>query len=123
MKKVTFYQRLEQLQRSSKKSFNQIEKDLGYPRNALNNYKLGGIPSGKRLLEMAEYFNVTPDYLLGIKKTLTVPSLSIFFEKLELKEKMEMCELCQKWLFTLIHDFKLEKQESNEKGLSERECI
>lgn len=121
MEKVAFYQRLEQLQRLSKKSFNQIEKDLGYPRNALNNYKLDGIPSGKRLLEMAKYFNVTPDYLLGVETQKT--NLPDFFEKLEIKEKMEMCELCQKWVLTLTNDFVLEKQVGDEKGLSERECV
>lgn len=58
MGKGTFYRRLEQLQRSSMKFFNQIEKDLGYSRNALNNYKFSGLPYGKRLLEMAESFNI-----------------------------------------------------------------
>ncbi|MCE2142273.1 helix-turn-helix domain-containing protein, partial [Streptococcus thermophilus] len=52
--------------RLSKKSFNQVERDLGYPRNALHNYKNGVEPSGIRLIELAHYFGVTPEYLLGI---------------------------------------------------------
>ena len=40
-----FYPRLEELIRLSKKSFNQVERDLGYPRNALHNYKNGVEPS------------------------------------------------------------------------------
>ncbi len=61
-----FYPRLEELIRLSKKSFNQVERDLGYPRNALHNYKNGVEPSGIRLIELAHYFGVTPEYLLGI---------------------------------------------------------
>lgn len=41
-----FYHRLKELVESSGKSANQIERELGYPRNSLNNYKLGGEPSG-----------------------------------------------------------------------------
>lgn len=37
-----FYQRLRALTHNSGKSFNQIERDLGYTRNALANYKNGG---------------------------------------------------------------------------------
>ena len=61
-----FYPRLEELIRLSKKSFNQVERDLGYPRNALHNYKNGMEPSGIRLIELAHYFGVTQEYLLGI---------------------------------------------------------
>lgn len=50
-----FYQRLKILKIDSKKSFNQIERDLGYPRNALHNYQKGGEASGVRLLELANY--------------------------------------------------------------------
>lgn len=42
-----FYHRLKELVESSGKSANQIERKLGYPRNSLNNYKLGGEPSGQ----------------------------------------------------------------------------
>ena len=47
------------------KSVNQIERDLGYPRNTLQNYKKGTIPSALRLLELAQYFGVSPQYLVG----------------------------------------------------------
>lgn len=43
---------------------NQIERELGYPRNTISSYKRQN-PSTKRLDELAEYFNVSVDYLLG----------------------------------------------------------
>lgn len=60
-----FYQRLKLLIEKQNKSFNQVERELGYPKNALNDYKKGKIPSAKRANEIAEYFDVTTDYLLG----------------------------------------------------------
>ena len=60
-----FYERLQLLASEVNKSINQIERELNYPRNALNAYKQGTIPSAKRTAEIAKYFNVTTDYLLG----------------------------------------------------------
>lgn len=62
---MSFYDRLKSLAKEKSKSFNQIEKELNYPRNALNDYKKGKNPSAKRTAEIAEYFNVTTDYILG----------------------------------------------------------
>ena len=59
-----FYDRLKSLIEEKNKSFNQVERELGYPKNALNDYKKGKIPSAKRAAEIAEYFGVTTDYLL-----------------------------------------------------------
>lgn len=58
------YDQLSKLIKESGKSINQIERELGYPRNTLTTYKRSN-PSTKRLNELAEYFNVTVDYLLG----------------------------------------------------------
>lgn len=64
-----FYERLQSLASEANKSFNQIERELGYPRNALNAYKQGTTPSAKRTEEIAKYFGVTTNYLLGSDKT------------------------------------------------------
>lgn len=58
------YEQLTKLIKKSGKSINQIERELGYPRNTLTTYKRSN-PSTKRLDELAEYFNVSVDYLLG----------------------------------------------------------
>lgn len=43
---------------------NQIERELGYPRNTLSSFRRQK-PSVTRLEEIARYFNVSTDYLLG----------------------------------------------------------
>ena len=60
-----FYERLKSLALEKNKSFNQIERDLNLSRNTLANYKKGKTPSTERALLLANYFNVTTDYLLG----------------------------------------------------------
>lgn len=96
-----FYPRLEELIRISKKSFNQVERDLGYPRNALHNYKHSAEPSGSRLLELARYFGVTPEYLLGTSDVFRGShQVRNIFEKLNNEEKKELCIICQEWLLS-----------------------
>ena len=63
-----FYEILKSLAEERSKSLNQIERELDYPRNALNQYKKGNIPSAKRTAEIAQYFGVSTDYLLGNKE-------------------------------------------------------
>ncbi|WP_374049068.1 helix-turn-helix domain-containing protein [Lactococcus cremoris] len=92
MEKMDFYGRIKNLAEASDKSFNQIEKELGYSRNALSNYKGKTMPSAIRLLELAEYFDVTPRYLMGFDeiylKEKSEDSLAEFiFENLNKKQK------------------------------------
>lgn len=106
-----FYNRLKDLVESSGKSANQIEKELGYSRNTLSNYKRVSEPSGTRLFELSEYFNVSPKYLIGLTderfnfsaiRLGDAPNLSStvnIFKSLTQEEKKEMCIICQKWLF------------------------
>lgn len=79
------------------KSANQIERELGYPRNALNNYKSGREPSGSRLIDLSYYFDVTPEYLLGREKKEKHTSVELLFEHLSELQKVEMLSLCHKW--------------------------
>ncbi|MCW2281527.1 helix-turn-helix domain-containing protein [Lactococcus lactis] len=64
-----FYYRLKMLCDNAGKSINEVEKELNYPRNALHNYKEGRTPSGLRLVELSEFFSVSPEYLLGLTDT------------------------------------------------------
>ncbi|MGI1837418.1 helix-turn-helix domain-containing protein [Lactococcus garvieae] len=79
---MSFYERLKSLAKENNKSFNQIEEDLGYGKNTLYNYKIQN-PTQERLLELANYFNVSTDYLLGVNDRLTSSSPSIKNSKLE----------------------------------------
>ncbi|QDK70733.1 helix-turn-helix domain-containing protein [Lactococcus protaetiae] len=62
------FERIEKLVSKSGKSMNEIDRELGYPRNTLAGLR-NRKPSIGRLNEIAEYFNVSTDYLLGRKES------------------------------------------------------
>ncbi|GAA3259658.1 helix-turn-helix domain-containing protein [Lactococcus lactis] len=98
--KSIFYTRLEELVRLSGKSNNQIERELGYPRNALNNYKGRGEPSATRLLELANYFEVPPEFLIGKNSDVDIKSIRGIFERLNSKQKRELFEISLDWVIS-----------------------
>lgn len=53
------------------KSPNSVASDLGLSNATCTKWKNGAIPNSDILTKIAEYFNVTTDYLLGIKKEAT----------------------------------------------------
>ena len=93
-----FYRHFDELVIQSGKSINQIERELGYPRNALHNYKEGAMPSGLRLIEIANYFNVSPHYLIGKNSQIHPISLPNLFGQLDTEQKYELATLCHEWL-------------------------
>ena len=58
-----FYDRLVALAKEKKKSINQVEIDLGFSKNTLYNTKKY-TPQGDKLAKLADYFEVSTDYLL-----------------------------------------------------------
>lgn len=83
------YSRLKLLIKDAHKSFNQVERELGYPRNTLKNYKYKKKPNVGRVFEMANYFNVSIEFLLGIEEKDNKNSLAYRLEKLN-REKKEL---------------------------------
>ena len=83
------YPRLKLLIKEAHKSFNQIERELGYPRNTLKNYKYKKKPSVGRVFELANYFNVSIEFLLGMEEETNKNSLQDRLEKLN-REKKEL---------------------------------
>lgn len=96
--KNDFYLRILTLAKSKGKSLNQIERELKYPRNALSNYKNSAIPSGMRLIEISEYFEVSPRYLVGKEKTKECSAIQVLFNQLTIEEKRQMYLLSSKWI-------------------------
>jgi transcriptional regulator with XRE-family HTH domain len=101
MESTVFYEKLKHLSMVSGKSFNQIEKELHYPRNALNNYKRLSVPSATRLLELSEYFKVDPGYLLG-KQVVKRKLIENTFRTLNNEQKKEMYFLLREWVKSQI---------------------
>lgn len=92
---MTFYDRLKTLVVESRKSFNQVERELGYPRNALANYRLGKQPSARRLSELADYFDVSDEYLLEKSDDRDHKKVQKLFNKLNPTHRQEILDLIQ----------------------------
>lgn len=97
-----FYHRLRKQVKSKNKNFNQVERELGYPRNSLNNYKNGIEPSGLRLVELSEYFGVSPSYLIGKREEVESETLEISFHSLDFEQKRKLYLICQVWATTQL---------------------
>lgn len=91
------YKQLKFLADKRKMSLNQVEEQLGYAKNTLYRLKRTN-PSAKTLQELADYFNVTTDFLLG-RNAPTEDNTQMMFrlnldgfsdsEKEEIKEELE----------------------------------
>ncbi|WP_247943261.1 helix-turn-helix domain-containing protein [Streptococcus oralis] len=58
------FEKIKELAKKRGKSLGQVEEDLGYGRNTLYKIK-NSTPNAERISEIANYFNVSTDYLLG----------------------------------------------------------
>jgi len=58
------FEKIKELAKKRGKSLGQVEEDLGYGRNTLYKIK-NSTPNAERIAEIADYFNVSTDYLLG----------------------------------------------------------
>lgn len=85
------------------KDVKNIAEHLGCSSQAINQYKQGtSVPQLNKLIKIAEYFNVTTDYLLGLSKVKTTDP--------KVKEICEYTGLSEEIINTL-HYWKNDKQE------------
>lgn len=61
---MTLFERVKFLAKKQGKSINDVEKELNYSQNTLYRLRTTN-PSAKKLEELADYFHVSADYLLG----------------------------------------------------------
>lgn len=83
-----FYDRLKELCKMRGVSITNVAKELGMSSGNLSKWKNGGVPRGKSLTALAEYFGVSTDYLLGTdtlkEKAITIlddPDLTLTAEE------------------------------------------
>ena len=62
---MTVFERIKFLAKKHSKTMKQVTIDLGYSENYFYSLKSGKQPSAEKLQEIADYFNVSIDYLLG----------------------------------------------------------
>ena len=67
------FDRIKELAKKQGLSINLLEEKLGYSRNTIYNLK-NSKPSTERISEIADYFNVSTDYLLGRTNNPTIAS-------------------------------------------------
>lgn len=65
---MSLFDRLKFLAEKQGKSINDVERDMNYSKNTLYRLKTSN-PSAKKLKELADYFNVSTDYLLERDET------------------------------------------------------
>ena len=58
------YEKIKELAENQGISLNKLEEKLGYSRNTIYNMRKS-TPNSGRIAEIADYFNVSTDYLLG----------------------------------------------------------
>lgn len=66
-------------------SINKLEENLGYSRNTIYNLKTKK-PNAERIAEIADYFNVSTDYLLGRTDNPKIANSTISKEKIDFKK-------------------------------------
>lgn len=62
---MTVFERIKELAKKHSKTMKQVTLDLGYSQNYFYSLKSGKQPSADKLVEIADYFGVSADYLLG----------------------------------------------------------
>ena len=72
------FEKVRELARKKGLSLNQVEEKLGYSKNTLYSLKRQKV-SSERLQEIADYFNVSTDYLLGRTDNPAIADKEQFF--------------------------------------------
>ncbi|NTN51314.1 helix-turn-helix transcriptional regulator [Enterococcus faecium] len=62
---MTTFERIKELAKNKNKNLQQVAKDLKYGENYFYSLNAGKQPTAEKLQEIADYFNVSVDYLLG----------------------------------------------------------
>lgn len=79
------YEKIKELADKHGISLMKLEEDLGYSRNTL--YKLKSQkPNAERISEIADYFNVSTDYLLGRTDNPAIAGNSVTKAEIDLKK-------------------------------------
>ena len=66
-------ERLRQLREENRLTQSELAKRLGITRSSVNAWEMGiSVPSTQYIVELAKFFNVSTDYLLGMEETASV---------------------------------------------------
>ena len=67
------YDKIKTLRDKSNITQAELARQLGITRSSVNSWEMGlSVPSTQYIVELAEFFKVSTDYLLGVEKTSTI---------------------------------------------------
>lgn len=113
---VSLFDRVKYLCNEKSITINKLEKELGFGMSAIVKWKKQN-PSSDKILKVADYFNVTTDYLLGLTdnpykfETTNDRGLLEIQEARELMSDEERIKMMQLLKLTFNHVFKENKDE------------
>ena len=71
--------RIKQVRERNKMTQAELAKRIGITRSGVNAWEMGiSVPSTQYLVELAQMFNVSTDYLLGVEKTLSIDATGLY---------------------------------------------
>lgn len=77
--------RIKSLREQQNKTQSELAKQLGITRSSVNAWEMGiSAPSTQYVVELANIFNVSTDYLLGVNNTATVDVAGLSDKDIEL---------------------------------------
>ena len=79
------FEKIKELAKKRGKALGQVEEDLGYGRNTLYKIK-NSTPNAERIAEIANYFNVSTDYLLGRTDNPVIAGDNVTKTEIDLKK-------------------------------------
>lgn len=79
------FEKIKELAKKRGKALGQVEEDLGYGRNTLYKIK-NSTPNAERIAEIANYFNVSTDYLLGRTDNPAIAKDTVTKTEIDLKK-------------------------------------
>ena len=63
----------------------ELSKQLGITRSSVNAWEIGiSVPSTQYIVELAEIFHVSTDYLLGVETSVTIPATGLNEQDLQM---------------------------------------
>ncbi len=89
--------RLKELRKQHGLTLDDVEEELGIGRGTYNNYENGKtFPKLKTLIEMASFYDVTIDYLLGVNwgRCEDETNVALDFDQLKEEYGFEYCPYC-----------------------------
>ena len=77
--------RIKFLREQQKMTQTELAKRLGITRSSVNAWEIGiSVPSTQYIVELAEIFHVSTDYLLGVNSTAVIPATGLSEEDMQM---------------------------------------